>query len=250
MICHHRSVFEWNVPERFNFARDVVEPRTGPAITFVSATGERRELSFEEVNARAAQWTNRLARAGVEPGDRVLVLVGKTPEWHPLMLAALRARRRLDPLLGDAAAEGSRLPDRALGRAARRRRPTGRVGDGRARRGRAVHGQGRARRGVAERSPRRHGQDGHRVHPLHVRDDQGPEGRRPYARLLLREADAGGELAERRDRATSSGARPPRAGRSRSGTSCSARGASAPRSSSTRARSIPRSGSACSRSSA
>ncbi len=83
-------MFEWNVPERFNFARDVVEPRSGPAITFVSAAGEPRELSFAEVNARAAQWANRLARAGVEPGDRVLVLVGKTPEWHPLMLGALR----------------------------------------------------------------------------------------------------------------------------------------------------------------
>jgi acyl-coenzyme A synthetase/AMP-(fatty) acid ligase len=83
-------VFEWNVPERFNFARDVVEPRTGPAITFVSAAGEPRELSFGEINARAAQWANRLARAGVGPGDRVLVLVGKTPEWHPLMLGALR----------------------------------------------------------------------------------------------------------------------------------------------------------------
>ncbi|HST24387.1 MAG TPA: acyl--CoA ligase [Gaiellaceae bacterium] len=80
----------WNVPERFNFARDVVEPRSGPAITFLSAAGERRELSFEEVDARAAQWANRLARSGVAQGDRVLVLVGKTPEWHPIMLGLLR----------------------------------------------------------------------------------------------------------------------------------------------------------------
>ena len=80
----------WNVPERFNFARDVVEPRTGPALTFLSAAGERRDLGFDEINARAAQWTNRLARAGVDPGDRVLVLVGKTLEWHPIMLALLK----------------------------------------------------------------------------------------------------------------------------------------------------------------
>ena len=82
--------FAWNVPERFNFARDVVEPRTGPALTFVAADGGRQDLSFAEVNARAAQWTNRLARAGVERGDRALVLVGKTPEWHAVMLALLR----------------------------------------------------------------------------------------------------------------------------------------------------------------
>jgi acyl-coenzyme A synthetase/AMP-(fatty) acid ligase len=83
-------VFEWSVPERFNFARDVVEPRTGPALTFLSRGGERRDLGFAEVNARAAQWANRLARAGVERGDRVLVLVGKTLEWHPVMLALLK----------------------------------------------------------------------------------------------------------------------------------------------------------------
>jgi acyl-coenzyme A synthetase/AMP-(fatty) acid ligase len=83
-------VFEWNVPERFNFARDVVEQRSGPALTFLSAAGERRDLDFAEVNARTAQWTNALAKRGVGTGDRVLVLVGKTLEWHPIMLALLK----------------------------------------------------------------------------------------------------------------------------------------------------------------
>jgi acyl-coenzyme A synthetase/AMP-(fatty) acid ligase len=83
-------VGSWDVPERFNFARDVVEGRTGPALTFLSAGGERRDLSFGEIDARAAQWANRLARARVKPGDRVLVLVGKTVEWHPIMLALLK----------------------------------------------------------------------------------------------------------------------------------------------------------------
>jgi acyl-coenzyme A synthetase/AMP-(fatty) acid ligase len=80
----------WNVPARFNFARDVVERRTGPALTFLPAAGERRDLDFDAVNARTAQWTNRLAEGGVGPGDRVLVLVGKTLEWHPIMLALLK----------------------------------------------------------------------------------------------------------------------------------------------------------------
>ena len=75
----------WSVPERFNFVRDVVERSTGPAISFLSRDGERRDLDFAEVDARAARWTNRLARAGVGQGDRVLVLVGKTGEWHALM---------------------------------------------------------------------------------------------------------------------------------------------------------------------
>jgi acyl-coenzyme A synthetase/AMP-(fatty) acid ligase len=83
-------VFSWDVPERFNFARDVAERRTGPAMAFVSKDGGVRALSFDELNARTGRWTNRLAGAGVEQGDRVLVLVGKTPEWSPIMLALLK----------------------------------------------------------------------------------------------------------------------------------------------------------------
>jgi acyl-coenzyme A synthetase/AMP-(fatty) acid ligase len=82
--------FSWNIPERFNFTRDVVEQRAGPAITFASRMGDVRDLTFEAVNARTGQWANRLARAGVTQGDRVLVLVGKTLDWHPIMLALIK----------------------------------------------------------------------------------------------------------------------------------------------------------------
>ena len=79
----------WDVPAHFNFARDVVGRLAGPAMTFVTREGSRRSFSFEDVSRRAARWANRLRRAGVHPGDRLLVLVGKTPEWHPIMLGAL-----------------------------------------------------------------------------------------------------------------------------------------------------------------
>src|SRR5437868_5677996 len=66
----HGSVVEdpgmdWKVPERFNFARDVVETRTGPALTYLSAEGERHDLTFAETIGRTAQWANLLARRGV-----------------------------------------------------------------------------------------------------------------------------------------------------------------------------------------
>jgi acyl-coenzyme A synthetase/AMP-(fatty) acid ligase len=80
----------WDVPERFNFARDVVGRLAGPAITFVALDGSTRSFSFEDVSTRAARWANRLRRAGVRASDRLLVLVGKTPEWHPIMLGALQ----------------------------------------------------------------------------------------------------------------------------------------------------------------
>ena len=78
------------VPGRFNFARDVVERRSGRALTFARSDGSVTELTFEEVGARAARWATRLGRAGVGRGDRLLVLVGKTLDWHPVMLGALK----------------------------------------------------------------------------------------------------------------------------------------------------------------
>jgi acyl-coenzyme A synthetase/AMP-(fatty) acid ligase len=79
-----------DVPDRFNFARDVVDRSNGRAILFVDRAGATRDLSFAEVSARTARWTNALRRRGVEPGDRVLVLTGKTPEWHAVMCACLK----------------------------------------------------------------------------------------------------------------------------------------------------------------
>jgi acyl-coenzyme A synthetase/AMP-(fatty) acid ligase len=78
------------VPERFNFTRDVLERQRGPALTFVGADGGRRRLTFEDVSRRTARWSALVRRSGVRPGDRVLVLVGKTLDWHPIMLALLK----------------------------------------------------------------------------------------------------------------------------------------------------------------
>jgi len=81
------------VPTRFNFTRDVVE-RAVPealALRFVDAVGGVRDLAFHEVAESAARWTGLLRARGVAPGDRVLVLIGKTPDWSSVMLAALKA---------------------------------------------------------------------------------------------------------------------------------------------------------------
>jgi acyl-coenzyme A synthetase/AMP-(fatty) acid ligase len=80
-------------PARFNFARDVVE-RADPAalaLRFVDAGGGVHDLTFGELVERTARWTALLRRRGVATGDRTLVLVGKTPDWHAVMLAALKA---------------------------------------------------------------------------------------------------------------------------------------------------------------
>ncbi len=80
-------------PARFNFTRDVVESAdpAALAIRFVDAGGGVRDFAFGQVAESAARWAGLLRAHRVEPGDRVLVLVGKTPDWHAVMLAALKA---------------------------------------------------------------------------------------------------------------------------------------------------------------
>ena len=79
-------------PERFNFARDVVGQR-GPAdlaLRLVDRDGHPRDVPFGEVARQGRRWAALLQRRGIAQGDRVLVLVGKTADWHPIMLAALQ----------------------------------------------------------------------------------------------------------------------------------------------------------------
>jgi len=79
-------------PARFNFARDVVEAQdpARPALRFCDRSGAVRDLTFGEVADAAARWTGLLRAREVTPGDRVLVLVGKTPDWFSVMLAVLK----------------------------------------------------------------------------------------------------------------------------------------------------------------
>jgi acyl-coenzyme A synthetase/AMP-(fatty) acid ligase len=79
-------------PTMFNFTRDVVERADpeGLALRFVDRDGVTSDLTFGEIAERAARWTG-LLRRHLEPGNRVLVLVGKTPDWHAVLLAALKA---------------------------------------------------------------------------------------------------------------------------------------------------------------
>ena len=79
-------------PAAFNFTQDVIE-RADPgqlALRFVDRSGGVRDLSFGEVAEHAARWAGVLRRHGIEPGDRMLVLLGKTPDWLAVMLAALK----------------------------------------------------------------------------------------------------------------------------------------------------------------
>lgn len=79
---------EWFPDARLNFAENLL--RTGgsaEALVFVSETGTRETLTWDELSAAVANVANALKRWGVGPGDRVAAYVANRPETVVAMLA-------------------------------------------------------------------------------------------------------------------------------------------------------------------
>ena len=82
----------WQIPDRFNFTRDVVEalgrdPKRR-ALTFLGSDGVIEHRSFMEIAEGAAVWATALREKSVSPGDRVIVMSGCTVDWLEAVLGA------------------------------------------------------------------------------------------------------------------------------------------------------------------
>jgi acyl-coenzyme A synthetase/AMP-(fatty) acid ligase len=94
---HRRRMdaFRWELPERFNFARDVVGRHAGdperPALLWRNAAGAERRLRYADIACASHRVAHALRGAGVAPGDPVLVMLPRIPEWHIAMIGALEA---------------------------------------------------------------------------------------------------------------------------------------------------------------
>ena len=81
-----RGRFRWNVPERYNIAHDVCDRHargSGDRTALVvddAGSGETREWTFRQVHAFANRCANLFEAHGVEPGDRVAILLGQAVE--------------------------------------------------------------------------------------------------------------------------------------------------------------------------
>jgi acetyl-CoA synthetase len=71
-------------------------PRT--AIRWLGKAGARRELSYAELAQGTNRFANAVAALGVQPGERVFVLMGRLPELYLAVLGALKARCAVSPL--------------------------------------------------------------------------------------------------------------------------------------------------------
>ncbi len=68
------------------------------AIRWLGKTGERRELTYADLARATNRFANALTRLGVEPGERVFMLMGRLPELYVAVLGALKARCVVTPL--------------------------------------------------------------------------------------------------------------------------------------------------------
>jgi acyl-coenzyme A synthetase/AMP-(fatty) acid ligase len=84
--------FEWETPERFNFGRDVVDalPEDQSAMIWLGINGDERRLTFGDFSRLSNKLANAMKDLGIERGDRVMVTLGKVPEWHATLLGLLK----------------------------------------------------------------------------------------------------------------------------------------------------------------
>lgn len=93
--------FRWEVPDPFNFARDVVgrfaaEPER-PALLVRSAGGAEMRLTFAQIHAGARRVTRLLEDLGVAPGEPVIILLPRIPAWQMTTLGVLGAAALVIP---------------------------------------------------------------------------------------------------------------------------------------------------------
>jgi acetyl-CoA synthetase/medium-chain acyl-CoA synthetase len=90
-----RDAFRWETPDRFNFGTDVVERHAREparqALCWRGADGAERRLTYAEVARAANRFAHLLRSLGVRPGDPVVVMLPKVPEWQIALVGALEA---------------------------------------------------------------------------------------------------------------------------------------------------------------
>ncbi|MFC7157575.1 acyl-CoA synthetase [Halomarina halobia] len=79
-----RESFEWEIPDRFNMAEYVcdrwAEDEDRVALYAESSGGDRRTVTYRDVQRAANRLANYLSEAGVERGERVGICLGQRPE--------------------------------------------------------------------------------------------------------------------------------------------------------------------------
>ncbi|MFD4501427.1 AMP-binding protein [Streptomyces sp. NPDC058457] len=101
--------FAWPRPDHFNWALDwfdvIAEGNDRTALHIVEEDGSETKLSFAELSERSDRVAGHLRARGVQPEDRILVMLGNQAELWETALAAMKLRAVVipaTPLLGPA----------------------------------------------------------------------------------------------------------------------------------------------------
>ena len=91
-----RASFRLEVPEVYNYARDVIDARASResgklALLAVGPDGgSPRRYSFADLAASSNRAANFLASRGVRKGNRVFVMLPRIPDWYDVMLGCIK----------------------------------------------------------------------------------------------------------------------------------------------------------------
>src|SRR4051794_15061216 len=87
-----RAQHSWNVPERYNIARDVCDKheRDRLAMIWEDWRGTERRVSFGELQDLSNKFANVLEAHGIERGDRVATLLPSLPETAAVFLGTYK----------------------------------------------------------------------------------------------------------------------------------------------------------------
>jgi acetyl-CoA synthetase/medium-chain acyl-CoA synthetase len=95
------DAFRWEVPAGFNFGRDVVDPFARdplrPALFWRNAAGRERRLTFAEISRASNRVAQLFRLLGIRPGEPVILMLPRVPEWHLVTVGALKAGVLLIP---------------------------------------------------------------------------------------------------------------------------------------------------------
>jgi acyl-coenzyme A synthetase/AMP-(fatty) acid ligase len=91
-----RASFRLEVPERYNYARDVVdawavrEPGKLALLAVGPDGGDGRRFSFADLARSSDRAARFLAGQGVAKGDRVFVMLPRIPDWYDVVLGCIK----------------------------------------------------------------------------------------------------------------------------------------------------------------
>ncbi len=95
------SEFKWEVPEYFNFARDVFDYWAKDperlAMYWVDDNGNEKKRTFAQLAEESKKLANVLREQGVKKGDVVVVVMSRQLEWWVINLACLRVGAVISP---------------------------------------------------------------------------------------------------------------------------------------------------------